>query len=266
VKQILIPVELCKFALAKRKTREVTLWLFLKSISSGHFLLTSDLTGMICNTLHYKTEKTFRKHFHWLIKKGWITVNGRTGSHRIISMDQLARKYQYISKSCSVFSTDDFSTIRGFFVGTVIKYLIRGKGQSAYRRHEARKYCPYPFITLTRLAKFLEVPRSTAVRFKNRALRDGYIQVKHKFDRLLLPPADYRFLKQMGGDETRNMVMIKNRICEQKPDLITSTILIRKKGKHPGKKWTQKEDIYIKGRKDEHETHSNSVEVESFGK
>lgn len=241
--QILIPVELCKFALSQRKTREIALWLYLKSVTSGHFLLNADLMGTICNALKYRTKKTAIKHLQWLIRLGWITVNGKTGSHRIISMNQLSRKYHHVSRSCGVFDVDEFDKIQGFFAATIITYLKRRKGQSAQRRHGARKYCPYPFISLTRLAKSLGVPRSTAVRHKNKAISDGFIHAKHQFDRILLPRKNYNFFKQLGGDETRNLVLRNNVIYEQKPDLITSFILLRRRGKHPGKKWTHKEDM-----------------------
>jgi hypothetical protein len=244
-KQILIPVELCKFAISQKKTREVALWIYLKSVTSGHFLLSKELSATICDILNYNTKKTFKKHLNWLIRKGWITANGKTGSHRIIGMNQLSRKYHFVSRSCGVFCTDDLETITGFFTGTVITYLKRTRGQSAQRKHGASKYCPYPFVTNNKLTKFLKVPRSTAIRLKKQAVAAGYIQAKHRFEKMLLPVSDYNFHKKYGGDETRNFRYRRGAIWEQKPDKITSSILIRKRGTHKGKKWTLKESIHI---------------------
>jgi len=239
-KQILIPVELCKFALSQKKSREVALWLFLKRVTSGHFLLDNELIKTSCETLNYKTKKTFRKHLNWLKRKKWITINGKTGSHRIISMDQLSRKYSFVSRSCGIFNTAEFQTIRAFFVGTVITYLKRTRGHSAQRKHGARKYCPYSFVTNDRLANFLGVPRSTAIRFKKQAVAAGYIQTKHHFEKLLLPVSDYNFYKVYGKKETNNFRCRRDAIWEQKPDKISSNILLRRRGTHKGKKWTQK--------------------------
>ena len=235
-KQILIPVELCKFALSQRKTREVALWIFLKSVTSGHFLLSKELTASICDTFNYNTKKTFKKHLNWLVRKRWITINGKTGSHRIISMNQLSKNYRFVSRSCGIFNTDEFNTITGFFAGTVITYLKRIRGQSAQRKHEARKYCPYPYVTNNRVAKFLRVPRSSAIRYKKKAISDGYIAAKHRYEKLLLPGSDYNFHKMYGEEETRNFRYRRGAIWEQKPDKITSNILLRKRGNHGGKK------------------------------
>jgi hypothetical protein len=248
--QILIPVELCKFALSQRKTSEVALWLFLKSVSSGHFLMRNELIQTIYDRLHYNTKKTLLKHLNWLIRKRWITVNGKTGSHRIISMDQLSRKYHFVSRSCGVFCIDDFDTISGFFAGTVIAYCIREKGQSVHRKHGARKYCPYPFVTITKLEKFLGVPRSTAIRFKKQAISAGYIRAKHRFEKLLLPVSDYNFHKKYGTEETRNFRYRRGAIWEQKLDMITSNIVLRKRRNYRGKKWTLKESIHTPENRD----------------
>lgn len=228
---LLIPVELCKLALSNRKVKEVALWIYLKSISSGHFLLKQDLIKKVSEAIGYKSIKTFKKHLNWLIKAGWITLNRKSGSHRIISFSQLARKCHFKSKKSAIFNVEKISTIKGFFAGAVITYNLRRTGQSAFQRHEAKKYCPYPFVTNKRLMKFLEVPRSTAQRFKKEAISDGYIDAEHKYDITFIPTSDYDFIKKNGGEMTKNLLRKNNRIWEQKPDKIKSLIVLRNKAK-----------------------------------
>jgi hypothetical protein len=122
---IFVPIELCKFALVDRKVKQVALWLTLKHYTSGHFQLTSDLISLVCGQVGYKSKRTFQNHLDWLIYKKWITVNGKSGSHRLIGISQLSKMYKYKSAVSAKIYKADIKTISGFFSAAAITYCIQ---------------------------------------------------------------------------------------------------------------------------------------------
>jgi hypothetical protein len=87
-----IPIWLCLFSLKKKKTNQVKLFLFLKSISrNGYiqnnksiFLTTSNQLG-IC-------YRTLRTHLKWLIREGWIVPDPIAHNYRIVGFNILTEK------------------------------------------------------------------------------------------------------------------------------------------------------------------------------
>jgi len=245
---MLIPIELCKFALSRRKTKQAALWAFLKSCTSGHFLLNKKLKSNSCEILGFKSQKTFKKHFDWLIKNKWITVNSKTGSHRLISINQLSRKYHFISSLAAKLYFEDIGCIEGFFAAAVITYCSRiakksrRKGQSEYKEshklngvpfstYNSSKYCPYSCVPITYLAKFFGVPKSTAKRIRQKAINTGLIEISHVLHPTIYSTKNYKFLKSVGREETEMFKRKKNhkKIHEQMPDKIISHIELKTK-------------------------------------
>jgi hypothetical protein len=77
---------------------------------------------------------------------------------------------------------------------------------------------------VTYLAKFLGVPKSTAIRFKKKAIHDEYIHVEPVLQTTIHNLRNLKFLRKHGGEQTKNLICHKNSICEQMPDKIQSRI------------------------------------------
>lgn len=230
---LIIPVELCKFALSKRKTKEVSLWIFLKSITSGHFLLSEGLVNDCLEKIGWKTIKTFNKHFFWLINHKWISVNSKRESYRLISFSQLSKKLSFKSTTGAIYKKDYISTITGFFSGAVISYCVkrnmRRKGRSVLRKHGTRKRRPYPYITNYQLLTFLNIPKSTAQRYKKIAIKTGYVQAFPKLEKLIYSGNNYQFFRNHGAEAVKSFRYKDGHIYEQLPDEIYSNIVLHKR-------------------------------------
>ncbi|MDA3929223.1 MAG: hypothetical protein PF541_09700, partial [Prolixibacteraceae bacterium] len=62
-----IPITLITYALTNKVVNQLKLYLYLKSVCSGHFKLNDKNIELACEYLGLKTEKTFHKNLHWLI-------------------------------------------------------------------------------------------------------------------------------------------------------------------------------------------------------
>ncbi|MDX9882589.1 MAG: hypothetical protein RBS73_11025 [Prolixibacteraceae bacterium] len=228
-----IPIELCRYALSERCIKQVSLWIYLKSVTSGHFILHDELKQNILKVMGFKTSTTFKKHLKWLVEKKWITVNSIRESYRLISFSQLAGKLHFTNKQAAIFYPEMVHSIKGFCAGTVITYLanknMRRLRRSASLKHEARMYYPYPHVTIYALSKFLSVPRSTAQRYKGIAKKNGFIKVVSMFDELIHNAKDYYFIKRVGGEPVKSYKKINNKIYEQRPDKIIPNVKIKYK-------------------------------------
>jgi hypothetical protein len=171
-----IPIALCKYALKNRKPNHLKLYIYLKLISSGHVKYSSISISAWATDIGM-SERWTKDVIKWMISKGWITVNSKRKSYRIISYKQLCKKLKLEPHACVLFENDDFTNFRQFLSAAVItdclkiKRIISSKNRSGSRLTDSSK-CGFFYsksfhpLPISYIAKKLGVTISTANNIK----------------------------------------------------------------------------------------------------
>lgn len=231
-----IPVDLGRWALTNHKVNQVKLYIYLKTICSGHFKLSDELISCTCSELSIKSKRTFKSQFKWLIQKKWITVNSKKASYRIIGFPQLSSKLKFSSCKGALFEPMDFSKFKEFLIASVITYYMIRKSRwdikSELHTRSSRKYFFPPAsysLPHTYLAKILHASKTNAAHFRNLAIKSGYIKAKPKFVEIEIPKSEFRLYKKFNIDENQKFRVIKGKLYRQLNDELTSIIFLSTK-------------------------------------
>ena len=232
-----IPVQLIRITLEQKIKNTVKLYLYLKWITSGHFILNGHVIKSICNNLGYKTPKTFYKHLNLLLKWKWITINSSKERYRIISYKQLAKKLSFRAYMGVIFEPVDFSKLNAFMYGAIISYFVKyrrradslsrskGSGRSSNRNGSSS----YNSLPCKYLAGVLNISQSTASEYKQLAHKHGFITVVKKYETLDNVPSDNNNYWKELIDKPNAIVLVDGKFQIQLADEITPNVYFRSK-------------------------------------
>jgi hypothetical protein len=192
-----------------------------------------------------KSYKWVKTAVDWMISKGWITVNSKRKSYRIISYNQLHRKLRLTTMSGVVFEEEDFSNFKEFCDAALIDYVIRVKKYSDKKNKRSgstmgdssmnhnisfsRGYYPMP---ISYLAAYLSISTTTAFNMKEGARKLNYISIKYQADRLecIKSKSDLlNYLKSYPDHKPFIRKRGKNKYVYICADLIKSDLFIKRK-------------------------------------
>ncbi|MBV7440472.1 hypothetical protein KRX57_03495 [Weeksellaceae bacterium TAE3-ERU29] len=190
-----LPVGICIYALANKKVNQTKLYIYLKSIASGHIKYTKtyyDYSKQWAKDLNCH-PKTIKSGIDWLIRNKWITINNKSKSLRIVSYKQICNKYDVPYKSASIYESEYFDNFKAFCVSVAIVYFRNRKKwndkRSAYNKRKTnasksryafpKNFYPLPVLYL---AKCLGVSKTTAHKYKLLAIEHGYIERKKQIN------------------------------------------------------------------------------------
>ncbi|NDW11072.1 hypothetical protein [Dysgonomonas sp. 520] len=192
-----IPVSLCEYALVNRKVNQLKLYIYLKLNSEGYVAYRSD------NKVYKEWakaigigEKTIKSSLYWLIKKKWVTVNGKKGLLKIIGYEALISKLNLSLRTGVLWEfsrREDYIYLKAFCCGVVITYYLRKKryfdrqsgrinGGLSMNCNKIKGYYPMPN---SYIAECLKVSLATACRYKQEAEKGGYIKTKSNYSFLM---------------------------------------------------------------------------------
>jgi hypothetical protein len=229
-----VPIDLCKYSLENRITNQTMLYLYLKSKSDG-YLKTNDERIMQALKDLGMCHKTLRKHLNWLITEGWLIMNINNSGIRVISYKLLSQKLNFKYCRGSILYKSNIHEFKYFAISSVIQFQIRGlrwRNRQAgllKRNPELGEVPPYPLLPHTYLAKVLNMPKSTAARYKKMAGKKKYLTTRKKFLDLEIPVNYLSELKKYGNYNPDRLRNRRSNIYYQLPDKIETNILIRKK-------------------------------------
>ncbi|MFV0541364.1 MAG: hypothetical protein ACK5MZ_09035 [Aestuariibaculum sp.] len=183
-----LPVGICIYALRNRKVNQVKLYIYLKSIASGHIKYDStiyDYSKQWAKDLNCH-PKTIKSRIDWLIKKNWITINSKSKSIRIVSYKQICAKNNIDTKRAAIFEPNHYNNFKAFCIGVAMMHFRNRKkwndrrsvsnktnsDTSKNRNASPKGFYPMPNLYL---AKCLGVSKTTAYKFKKEAIKYGYI-------------------------------------------------------------------------------------------
>ncbi len=234
-----VPVPIIIYVLRKKKINQLKLYLFLKYVASGHIKLGDDTIEKICQELGWKSTKTFRANFNWLARKKWLAFNSKSQNCRVVSFDQLSKKIPFFTKSGVEFDPTDFHKFRPFIYATVItwcmKYKFWKEKQPGRKKGRPRKSCCQQLYQLPNryLAKVLGLDCSTISKYKTAAVKAGYLSVNKQYEDMDAPDTFIHVLRYSIPDEAHLFVVHNGKSFRQLPDLISSTIHLKRKRLRP---------------------------------
>lgn len=227
-----VPIHILIFALKEKKVNQLKLYLFLKTISSGHILLSDEAIRYVCDSLKWKDKRTFKNNIEWLLNNHWTALNNKTQSLRIASFEQVFKKTKGNIYTAARMEMKDFKTFRPFIYAAIITWGIkqiarkhrkpeRNKGNSNKSRFQDDLH----ILPNEYSAKLFKLDSSTASRYKNAAADAEYLNVYHRFINLNRKPKDLANLKlYFDNDIANSLVIHKGQIHEQQADAIYSSI------------------------------------------
>ena len=230
-----IPVAFCVYMLRTQKVKQFRLFIYLKTICSGHFKLSNELIEKACTELGYKSVKTFHTHFKFLVQKKWITVNSKSGNYRLIGFKQVANRLKVPTSKGVIYYTEYCLCFTGFAAATVITYYMKYRCQrerrSALKKWSASKNRPSASFSLphTYLAKVLNISKSSARHYRQYAIDGGFIEITKNYLKTSIPIVDIHHFKKYSDFNSDIIRKVKKAVCLQQADKLTSSIILRRK-------------------------------------
>ena len=233
-----IPITLISYSLSHKVVNQLKLYLYLKSVCSGHYKIREENIKSACTFLGLKTEKTIHKNLQWLIYYKWVAYNSNTSSIRVKSFARLCHTLDIETKSGVFFENDDFHNFRPFLYAAIYAWSIRHKNwlerQPVRKKGRARKSMSKANPGNHRgqmpnryLAKILQLDRSTISRYKLAASTAGYLTAEHRYEDTQLSIKFLYPMQKYLPDEAHLFVVHDGTIQRQLPDRIASSIHLK---------------------------------------
>ncbi len=213
--KLTIPIELLEFAFHNKLVKALMIFMYLKYYTNGFVHKSSGLFQHLKSELDIKDERTLQRHLNSLISLKWIGLNESTGNYLIHSISQIRKQYQFIKRTACCFYFTELKNLKLKAVGAILskqisvqKYLNSKKRKTKWVASNNRDDAFQPIKALSNfkreyfgfsnsvIAKIFKCSPTRACQLKQQAEKDGYIQVIHKFNNLMVLPAADNFLRE----------------------------------------------------------------------
>ncbi len=243
---ILIPVEMCSFALSQKFIRPCQLYIYLKSKCSGKIILHKKDLKLIAETLGLSSGRTIQNNLKILRQANWIGYNPKTNIYFIRSFDCVRTQHGFISRSCAEFDKREIKQFKAFLAGAIISNLVnsqrrgkwiteRQKGRSNQIIRQPSVYFPVANLAL---AKVLNVSISTAFEFKKLAHKAGYIKLEKNFKDTRVNPKFAKAYKRNYSEIAHKIKFHQGKLMIQGIDTVFPCVRFKRR---------KKIETYIKG-------------------
>lgn len=227
-----VPVALCTYSLQQRKSNQVRLFLYLKSISNGYIKISNRHYVKATKELGV-CDRTIRNHLKWLIHNGWLIIDRQANSINIISFERLVKKLNLQSATGVLIYKSDLKDYKTIAIAAVVKYnLMRPKRRIPETElkmwsSQSPELPPYPHLPNSVLSRIVGISQTTASRYKKQSKKAGYIEAKKIFTETGIPLSEISHLRQYGVYKPGKVRNIKNRVVIQLPDKIMCNLEFR---------------------------------------
>lgn len=216
--RVQIPVQLLSYVQEHKLVKPLSVYLYLKCMSSGKLHKSDPVFVNMSKVLGVKDRRTLNKHMATLLLRGWIGFNPESGYYFIRGISFLRKQHAFKMRSAVTFHYKDIRKIQAFVAGGIIsaninsqqyfwEVAVRGKLKSATlnldvanqdRRlaHIAATQKPaYYGLGIDHIAKILFCKPTRACELKHEAERHGFIKTKEKVKILHIFPRSDLSLK-----------------------------------------------------------------------
>lgn len=186
---MLIPIEMCKYAITNKFIRPLQLYIYLKTQHVGCFKLELCCLKKIANDIGLKSVKTVKTNLELLIKRNWVGLNNKSGNYFVRGFEAVRRQEGFNYRASAIFYISDIKEIKAFTAGAVISYLVRQqkrrdwvagrlKRRSLQATQPSSQYYP---VAILALAKILNISFAKAHRIRELAAKKGFIFLRQNF-------------------------------------------------------------------------------------
>ena len=245
-KHLLIPVSLCERVIRQKLWREFQVWIFILNSCDGSICLSRTKRESIANKLGL-TERTVRNTITSLYARNWIGFNKDNDISYPRSIDVVIMIEKLKGAESYWMRANKIKESRQFLISAFISHLAREKQKQLILKISERgringrikrtafQVCRRVPLSKTALAAILNIPITTAHRFKRLAKESKLIQVTSNSKPLLIngksiPNNQIKtFRKELGYKyySCKKDGIIKERL----PDLIRSRMSRKKRRK-----------------------------------
>jgi len=235
-----IPVTLINYALSNKIVNQFKVYIYLKSICSGHFRVHGDFVSNACLDLDIQDRRTFSKNLRWLLNNRWVTLNSKTGSYRIVSYDRLCYRLKIKGFTNVAFCRDYFKSFRPFLYAASMTTQVRIKNRSirqpVWKEGRTRKSMStgeklekIDTLPVRYMGKVLDLDYSTISLYKKAACEVGYISCHHHYEDTGIPGYMIRAFMKDNPDEAGKHIVHNGRIHIQRPDKFRNHEIVLKR-------------------------------------
>jgi hypothetical protein len=231
-----VPVALLIYALKFKKTNQVKLFLYLKSISSGYVQIQKSEFLLIAEHLDI-CSKTLNSYLQWLIQEEWLIVDPVAHNFRLIGFRRLSEKLGFTISTGALLYKNDIPKFKSFAVAAVITYLIERIRVRKWQTEAGLiKGNPnlsglpsYPFLPHSYLAKTLELSKTTAYDFRKLTVENEFLKCRKSYEDQNFTSENLKMLKKYYPENPDTLRKKGKQIYRQLPDMIESSVYLRTK-------------------------------------
>lgn len=229
---LLIPINICQFAIREKVLKEFHLLVTMKMISSGKIVWNMDAKKELAAKMKV-TVRTIENIFPKLLKTNWIGQKGKVIYLR--KFDWIAKNIQIHTNTGVLMYPDDLRRFRAFIIGAIMGYLVnmqklilkkeRRLGLQNKRGNNSTKCPSFLPIANSALAQILNCSISTACNCKQEAKNYKYIRVSKCFDTVPnMEPENIAVFKKAVPNIAHRVRLIDGKVVVQLPDLVAPNL------------------------------------------
>jgi len=239
-KTIIIPIEICAYALTKKEVRALQVFIYLKLKCSGKIKINQQFLKNIAIELGLKSIKPIKTSIADLLLRHWISRSNKSGYYFVKGFERIRKLHNFRKRTGAECSISDIKNFKAFLIASVISNLIiaqkrrlraveRTKGGSKTSAFKQSFFYP---VANGALAKILGISISTAYEWKKLAKKQGYIKIRANSRKIdYLDPETLNQFKKYGDRPVKGTRTKKGHVFEQLPDNVYSSVSLRRRRK-----------------------------------
>ncbi|MBZ9730484.1 hypothetical protein LB467_12385 [Salegentibacter sp. JZCK2] len=243
--EISVPIQLFIEAQHKGCARKLQFFLSLKLLyRCGKAKLDDGELLFLELTEEIGSRKTILKYVDFLVKKGWLRYNSRTGYYIIKSFDRIRKENNWEARFSFPVDFDSYRNIKAITGAIIYGYLhkdfwrkvrrkksvqIKGSTYHFLSPHFNYKEAPAPLSVLG-ICRIFQISPSTASRLKDAAQKQKLLEVKKNYG-ATIPSKKAMELCLDYNDKRNNIVFYQGNYRFQLIDTILPLFLFKKRKK-----------------------------------
>jgi len=242
--ELSVPIQFFIDAQQKGYGKKLQLFLFLKLVySSGKTQLSAKELQWIASHEKIKCRSTLLKHLDFLIEKGWIRYNAKTGYYLLKSFDSIRKEQDWKVRLAFPVDYSSYRNIKAITGAILYGYLHKDFWRKVRRKKSVQikgstyhflspKFKPqnYPApLSVLGTGSIFKISPSTASRLKDLAQKHHLLEVQKNYDRVPNKKAMLLCLKY--NDKRNNIVFHHGNYRLQLIDTVLPLFLFKKREK-----------------------------------
>jgi hypothetical protein len=239
-KYMIVPADLLKYAIQKKRVSVICIFLYLKFIASGHVTWSKMLQMKIAEDLQISV-KSVQRHIKVLLLLKFITYNKPRSSIRTVSFKSVVAKIHGDCQHGVRIYYKDLINFRAFafsgFIANEIRkfrHVVRSQKPPVLEerrspRMSGRVPSTMSVFPVRAIAKKLKLSTSRVSQLKKIAAQNGTLSIKKNFKDINISDYEIPLYKKYMPEEGKKLRKINGKFLIQESDSIGSTLTIKKR-------------------------------------